>query len=163
MKYTETKIVYREFPDEVTLAFNISGCPFACPGCHTPKLQTDIGTELTKENLIKEINKHINFITCIGFMGGDADVGYINSLCGEISEHYKTIKKVKFGIYSGSSKLDDVIGNMSPMFDYVKVGPFVEKLGPIDSKTSNQKMYRRNPSTSRYEDITDRMRDKIFF
>ena len=46
MKYTTTEIVMREFPDEITLAINISGCPNLCEGCHSPELRRDIGQPL---------------------------------------------------------------------------------------------------------------------
>ena len=35
IKYVIDEVVFREFPDEVTLALNISGCPNHCPGCHS--------------------------------------------------------------------------------------------------------------------------------
>ena len=31
LRYINTDIVFQEFPDEVTLAINISGCPCRCP------------------------------------------------------------------------------------------------------------------------------------
>ena len=61
MKYTDVQIGFQEFPDEISLLINISNCPFHCPGCHSPELREDIGTELTKKelsNLIKS-NKGI--------------------------------------------------------------------------------------------------------
>ena len=30
---------------------------------------------------------------------------------------------------------------MYQIFDYIKVGPYVEELGPLTSKTTNQKLY----------------------
>ena len=33
LKYVNHDIVFQEFPDEVTLAVNLSRCPCACPGC----------------------------------------------------------------------------------------------------------------------------------
>ncbi|SHF88735.1 hypothetical protein SAMN05444364_11530 [Prevotella scopos JCM 17725] len=35
LRYINTDIVFQEFPDEVTLAINISGCPCRCPACHS--------------------------------------------------------------------------------------------------------------------------------
>ena len=51
MKYVDTKIVFQELPNEITLAINISGCPCACIGCHSSYLSQDIGELLTKEAL----------------------------------------------------------------------------------------------------------------
>ena len=47
LKYTTYDIVFQEFPDEVTLAVNLSLCPNGCPGCHSSYLQGDLGEELT--------------------------------------------------------------------------------------------------------------------
>ena len=47
LKYVNYDIVFQEFPDEVTLAINLSLCPNGCPGCHSAYLKDDIGEELT--------------------------------------------------------------------------------------------------------------------
>ena len=57
MKYTDTMVTFNEVPDEISLCINISGCPNRCPGCHSPELWEDIGTELTKESLKDLIDK----------------------------------------------------------------------------------------------------------
>ena len=38
LKYVDTKVVFAEVPDEVTLAINISNCPCHCDGCHSEYL-----------------------------------------------------------------------------------------------------------------------------
>ena len=48
LTYVNHDIVFQEFPDEVTLAINLSRCPNRCPGCHSPYLQQEEGEELTK-------------------------------------------------------------------------------------------------------------------
>ena len=58
MKYVDTKIVFQELPNEITLAINISGCPCACIGCHSSYLSQDIGELLTKEALQQLIRKN---------------------------------------------------------------------------------------------------------
>jgi anaerobic ribonucleoside-triphosphate reductase activating protein len=63
-------ITFSEFPDEIALCINITNCPFHCPGCHSPELWEDIGTELTKEELSKLIESNKG-ITLVGFMGGN--------------------------------------------------------------------------------------------
>ena len=76
MKYVDTKIVFQELPNEITLAINISGCPCACIGCHSSYLSQDIGESLTKEALQQLIRKNKG-ITAISFMGGDANPAYV--------------------------------------------------------------------------------------
>ena len=58
LKYINTQVVFREFPDETTLAFNISNCPIHCPDCHSKYLWEDTGTNLTIDNIISELNKY---------------------------------------------------------------------------------------------------------
>lgn len=43
LTYVNHDIVFQEFPDEVTLAINLSRCPPRCPGCHRPYLKQDAG------------------------------------------------------------------------------------------------------------------------
>ena len=56
MKYLDTMITFSEFPDEIALCINITNCPFHCPGCHSPELWEDIGTELTFDEVLKLID-----------------------------------------------------------------------------------------------------------
>ena len=69
LRYINTDIVFQEFPDEVTLAINISGCPCRCPGCHSQFLWANRGEELTAEALSALIHGAKDTITCVGFMG----------------------------------------------------------------------------------------------
>ena len=69
LRYINTDIVFQEFPDEVTRAINISGCPCRCPGCHSQFLWANRGDELTAEALSALIHGAKDTITCVGFMG----------------------------------------------------------------------------------------------
>ena len=51
MKYVDTKVVFSEIPDEITLAINISGCPVKCFGCHSKYLWEDVGEPLNSDSL----------------------------------------------------------------------------------------------------------------
>ena len=46
-----------------------------------------------------------------------------------------------------------------PVFDYVKLGPWIEACGPLTSPTTNQRLYRVGSDGS-MEDITGRFRRK---
>lgn len=152
LKYVNTDIVFQEFPDEVTLAINISGCPCRCPGCHSAFLWRDEGMELTPESLVALIAKEQKEITCVGFMGGDADPLYINELAKYIKERYKGMR---VGWYSGRTVLSPTI-DLS-YFDYVKIGPYIKHLGGLDSEKTNQKMYKVQQNKN-LQDITYRFK-----
>lgn len=145
LKYCETGIVFREFPDEVTLAINLSNCPHRCPGCHSPHLQTDCGSELTDSELERLVEKYEKSITCVGFMGGDGDVVTLVSLMAFVRIKFP---RLKIGWYTGYSDLKKSI-DLSTLqwiencLDYVKTGPYVEELGGLDSPTTNQTMHRK--------------------
>lgn len=133
IKYVIDEVVFREFPDEVTLALNISGCPNHCPGCHSSYLANDIGTELTEDVLDKLINDNKG-ITCIGFMGGDNNPKEVVRLSMYVKEKYPNLHT---GWYSGR----EVFPLHHGTFDYIKLGPWKEECGPLTSKTTNQVMY----------------------
>ena len=134
IKYVDTKVVFQEVPDEVTLAINISNCPCHCEGCHSPYLAEDIGTELTIEELVR-LGTETEGITCIAFMGGDSDPKRINKLAKFVTEELD----LKVAWYSGRQYIPDEIniGN----FNYIKIGPYIPKLGGLDSENTNQIMY----------------------
>lgn len=135
LKYVDTKIVFQEIPDEVTLAINISNCPCQCKGCHSSYLAQDIGTELTF-NEVRKLIKHNSGISCIAFMGGDSEPKRINALASFVTNHYQ----LKVAWYSGRQELSKDIELRN--FDYIKLGPYIEELGPLSSRTTNQRFYR---------------------
>lgn len=135
MKYCETAITFSEIPDEVTLCINISNCICHCKGCHSAYLAEDIGEELTFEVLDSLIKKNEG-ITCIAFMGGDTEPATVNNLASYVKESYPNIKTAW---YSGRQELSKDIEIKN--FNAIKLGPYIEELGPLNSKTTNQKFY----------------------
>ncbi len=135
MKYVDTKIVFQELPNEITLAINISGCPCACIGCHSSYLSQDIGESLTKEALQQLIRKNKG-ITAILFMGGDANPAYINKLAEYLYHNYPNLK---IGWYSGRDKLSEEI--KLDFFHYIKLGPYISSKGPLNNPNTNQRLY----------------------
>ena len=135
IKYVDTKVVFQEYPDEITLALNISNCPYHCPECHSSYLAEDIGTELTDEEVSNLIDNNEG-ITCIGFMGGNAaDILHL-------ARYVKETTDLKVGWYTGSEELPSNILLNLHNFDYIKVGPYKKELGPLTSKTTNQRYYK---------------------
>jgi len=132
MKYTDTQIGFQEFPDEISLLINISNCPFHCPGCHSPELWEDVGTELNIDVLIELIEKNKG-ITCVGLMGGNpGDIG----LLGYVHQLYPGLKT---GWYWGGRCIPEKIW-LSDL-DYIKIGRYDEKRGPLSNPNTNQRFY----------------------
>lgn len=150
LRFINTDIVFQEFPDEVTLAINLSGCPCRCPGCHSKFLWADRGEALTDEALSALICETGDTITCVGFMGGDADPSEVSRLAAHVRCHHAGLKT---GWYTGRTSISPLIDQAC--FDYIKVGPYLRHLGGLDSPRTNQRMYRRRPDDS-FEDITSR-------
>lgn len=137
LKFIGSSVVFREIPDEISLAINITNCPHKCENCHSKILQGDVGELLTYTELSGLISENPG-ITCVLFMGGDFDLNEINNLAHYIKLNYK----LKTGIYSGSA-FKHVIPKLElKYFDYVKTGPYIEKLGPLNKETTNQRLYK---------------------
>lgn len=133
MKYTDTAIGFREFPDEVSLLINISGCDIRCPGCHSPELWEDIGTDLSFNELDSLIEKNKG-ISCVGFMGGKPKD--VNSRAFHIHMNYPNLK---VGWYYGKENVPEEIE--LEWFDYIKLGPYIEERGPLNNPNTNQRLY----------------------
>ena len=138
LRYVNYDIVFQEVPDEVTLAINISNCPNRCKGCHSAYLMQNVGEMLTKGALDGLLEKYGSTISCICFMGGDADPREIECLSVYLRD--KTGGKIKTGWYSGKNALPE--GCSPHNFDYIKLGPYMEYLGGLDSPDTNQRFYR---------------------
>ena len=152
LKYVNTGVVFQEIPDEVSLAINISNCPCHCPGCHSRYLWDDIGMPLDTDAIDAFIERYGTDITCLVFMGGDADPVGVNQLAQYIHETYP---QFKVAWYSGRLRVSSAVNKSD--FDYIKVGPYIAHLGPLQSPRCNQKMLKRQPDGS-FQDITARFR-----
>jgi anaerobic ribonucleoside-triphosphate reductase activating protein len=84
-------------------------------------------------------------------MGGDKEPWEIQRLAQFVKE-----KGLKVAWYSGKQELHEDIRLAN--FDYVKLGPYVEELGPLTSHTTNQVMYKIDHLADRpfVVDITSR-------
>lgn len=138
LKYVDSKVVFAEIPDEVTLAINISGCPCNCRGCHSSYLAEDIGESLDLQHLTNLIDSNKG-ITCVCIMGGDANPSKVDDIAQDIKEYYP---KLKVAWYSGKQELSKDI-NLE-FFDFIKLGPYKEEFGPLNSRTTNQRFYKVN-------------------
>lgn len=138
LKFHNYDIVFREIPGEVTLAVNITNCPHRCKGCHSPHLTEDIGETLDKTTLAKILEKYRDAVTCVCFMGGDATPKEVEQLAIFIRETTENCLKTAW--YSGKQNFPVMCSSRN--FDYIKLGPYIESLGGLDSPKTNQRFYR---------------------
>ena len=147
MKYYNYQITTAEIPDEITLCINITNCPIHCPDCHSKFLWEDVGVELTEIELFRIIDENKG-ISCICFMGGDKCMWIIREMVIRIREKYKDLK---VAWYSGQAAMHPV---MMSELDYYKYGPYIKELGGLESKTTNQRLYKIDRFKGKSEDIT---------
>lgn len=143
----DVSVVFAEIPDQICLAINISGCPHRCPNCHSPYLRNNIGDTLTSEVIDSLVHCNTG-ITCVLLMGGDAEKECLIKLSTHI-----TSLGLLVGWYSGEDEID--LNYFKNYFDYIKVGSYRENLGPLNSKTTNQRLYKISKLLD-IEDITYR-------
>ena len=135
-----TNVVMEEIPGKVTLAVEISGCRGNCEGCHSPWLKEDIGEELTEEAIDRLFADNFG-VNCFLFLGEGKDPETLVRLSSYIREKYR----VETALYSGRIEVEPALWTA---FDYVKTGPYIKALGPLNSSSTNQRLYHHG------EDIT---------
>lgn len=148
LNFVNTGVVFQEIPDEVTLSINLSNCPCRCPGCHSQYLWQNIGEPLTPMVLEGFIKEYGSDITCVCFMGGDAEPTYVNTLARYLHREHPGLK---VAWYSGRSRVPSAVSKTD--FDYIKLGPYIKHLGCLKERTTNQRLYKR-ASGDDFTDIT---------
>lgn len=138
--YSGVDVVFQEVPDEISLSFTVTGCPWDCKGCHWRELN-EIPIEqfpkLTLDNLLKEWDKYSDLATNILFFGGDWELNYLERL---IREFQHTRSSPKFSLYSGQ-KPDKILGEANfALWNYIKAGPYISKRGNLRDRNTNQVM-----------------------
>lgn len=136
-----TDIVMEEIPDRVTLAVEISNCRGNCPGCHSPFLRGDIGEELTPRIIDRLIEDNFG-VNCFLFLGEGADRDALLRLAGHLKSSYPQIETA---LYTGRERVEE---EFEEFFDYIKVGPYIEALGPLNSRSTNQRLYHHGEDIS---------------
>ena len=153
LKYVDTLVCFSEIPDEVTLAINISGCPIRCPDCHSKYLWEDVGKPLDRDSLHSLIEKNKG-ISCLAFMGGDANITYLQTLIYWVKTRYPELKVAWYSGREEPLKVSDV-----KYLDYIKMGPFIKERGPLNDRNTSQRLYKihhLNEGKVRIEDITSK-------
>jgi anaerobic ribonucleoside-triphosphate reductase activating protein len=96
----------------------------------------DKGEILDEIVLTDLMNKYGKAITCICFMGGDAAPQEIEQLALFI----RNAGRIKTAWYSGKQHIPPACSHRH--FDYIKLGPYIEELGGLNSVRTNQRLYR---------------------
>lgn len=133
MKYSKFDIVFKEHPNHVSLAFQITGCKNRCIGCHSPELQEDIGSELTETVLKNILIKYHGLVDNVIFFGGYHDYPTLLSLLKICKDN-----NFKTTLWTGCETVSDEI---KAFLDYLKIGPYIKERGTLGSKDSNQKYF----------------------
>lgn len=143
-----TSVVNEEIPDRLTLAVDISNCQGSCVGCHSPFLKTDIGEELTEDAVGSLVSDNFG-VDCFLFLGEGNDLRALLSLASFVRS-----LGLAAALYSGRAEVE---AEVYRAFDYVKVGPYIESLGPLDAPTTNQRLYKvsLDPSAPEGYSLTD--------
>ena len=153
LKYLGYAIVCEEVPDEISIAFNISGCDRKCNGCHSKYLWKYEGNYL-KDDYDNLLTKYKDLITCVCFLGGDQNIEELCELC-----HIAKSINLKTCIYSGEES-DQLFSKMinDNLIDYLKIGKYKSDLGGLNVIGTNQKMYKIENKT--LKDITYKFQTK---
>lgn len=137
MFFYTTNVVLQEVPNEISLAFSISGCSLKCDGCHSSFLWKERGTMLTNDLFIEFLNKYKNTVSTILFMGGEwKAVDLLNKLEIAINMQFKT------ALYTGldTDEIIELIPNILNKLDFLKTGRYNKELGGLNSDKTNQIM-----------------------
>ena len=144
IKYRDYFVVFEEIPNRISLALNITNCQNMCVGCHSPELRLDGGVELTNGEMDNLIEKNYG-VNCVLFMGEGKDMERLL----EIAQYVKNKYDIAVAVYSGRNNVEE---EYYEIFDYVKVGEYKKEFGPLNSPTTNQRLYRMTEDGK--EDIT---------
>ena len=147
-RYHSTNIYLIEIPDEISLGYYIAGCPKHCKNCHTPEVwdddpNLDSYPVLTLDIIFDEIEKNHMLISNILFFGGDWNETLLRSYFRSIKEtvNNNDLPEISTSLYTGK-ELSELEPATLQLLDYVKVGPYKEELGGLQSKTTNQRLYK---------------------
>jgi anaerobic ribonucleoside-triphosphate reductase activating protein len=132
MRFYDFRVVFQEVPGQISLCFNICGCPLRCKGCHSPLLWKETNGEILTDNTFKRmIHKYKGYATCVLFMGGEWHLlELISKLKIAKSEGFFTC------LYTGEKTLNnDLLNELT----WVKLGPWIKDRGGLENPKTNQR------------------------
>jgi anaerobic ribonucleoside-triphosphate reductase activating protein len=122
-------IVLQEVPGEISICFNIAGCPLNCPGCSWRDTKMP-PKELTIELYKSILDRNAGLATCVVFMGGEWKKAELATLLATARERgFKTC------FYTGARRVDlEILAQL----DFIKMGPWRADKGGLDNAGTNQ-------------------------
>lgn len=162
LKYIGYAIGLQEVPDEISLIFNVSGCPYHCDGCHSQYLWEYMGRYLS-DDFLKVLDDNLSGISCVCFMGGDQNIEELKTYLSYI----KSFTQLKTCIYSGCDELRDDLCDLldNELLNYLKIGSYKKEYGGLNKINTNQRMYKycgkNRDGSIKLEDITYLFKTKI--
>jgi anaerobic ribonucleoside-triphosphate reductase activating protein len=81
-------------------------------------------------------------------MGGDNDLPKLHTLAEYVKTHHDPLKTAW---YTGSYLHPTMDRPICQVFDYIKMGPYVEELGPITSRNTNQRFYTKGSAMKKMD------------
>lgn len=142
LRYHHEDIVWLEVPGEVSLAYQFSGCPIHCKGCHSADTwKRGTGHILNADYFCKRLQQYQHLITCVLFMGGEW-------LADELLVYLQLAQNadLKTCLYTGLEK-EHVPTELLPFLDYLKTGPWIAERGGLDNPNSNQRFIDQRSGT----------------
>lgn len=137
-----------EVPGEISLLLPLAGCGHSCKGCHSPEYQNkENGQALVMFEIESLLDSYKDKCTCLCiFEGEHSPVDLLLIIDLAISAGYK------IALYSGYEKMWSIAFPILQKLNYLKLGEYIEEFGGLQSKTTNQRMYKLLDDN--YEDIT---------
>ena len=126
-----------EIPDELSFYLLITGCKKKCPGCHSRHLwREESGWKLIEEKLVNLFYLGLGVASCVLFMGGEWHPEELKKYL-----EYARGCSFKTALYTGC-ELEEIPKDILNILDYIKVGKYNFRLGPLRKKTTNQRLYK---------------------
>ncbi|GAA0348394.1 hypothetical protein GCM10009092_10980 [Bowmanella denitrificans] len=126
------QVCFQEVPDEVALAFTITGCPLRCEGCHSQdSWDPSTGEALTPQLFARYLQRYAHLVSCVLFFGGEWHPDALLALLQQARQ-----AGLKTCLYTGMNKIP---ARLQTHLDYLKTGRWYSQLGGLTSPTTNQR------------------------
>ncbi|GAA0859294.1 anaerobic ribonucleoside-triphosphate reductase activating protein [Aliiglaciecola litoralis] len=133
LNFTAENIVFLEVPDEVSLAFTISGCNLRCKGCHSSESwDQNNGLALSQSYFLQRLQKYQGLISCVLFLGGEWQLSALLPLLKMAKS-----RQLHTCLYTGR---DDVSSTLKDQLTYLKTGRWQQEFGGLESPITNQRL-----------------------